>query len=86
MRNMYKDDYTLEDYNQVTDACSTRIKKLLQRRFEELEQERDAINDYYRHEDLYLKQAAVDDEEYLLRVLLQSLEQGTAQRKAMRKK
>lgn len=83
---MYKDDYTLEDYNQVTDECSMRIKAHLQKRYEELEEEHDAINDYYPYEDLYLKWAEVDDEEYLIRFLLKSLDQGAIELKAKRQK
>lgn len=83
---MYKSDYTLEDYNRVTDECSARIKNLLQKRYEELEEMRDAINDYYPHEDLCLKWVEVDDEEYLIRFILKSLEQGIAEVKDKRKK
>lgn len=83
---MYKSDYTLEDYNRVTDGCSVRIKNLLQKRYEELEEMHDAINDYYPHEDLCLKWAEVDDEEYLIRFILKSLEQGVAELKTKRKK
>lgn len=84
--NMYKKDYTLEDYHKVTDECSARIKNLLQKRYEELKKEQDAVNDRYPYEDLYLKWEEVDDEEFLIRFLLRSLEAGTAELKAKRKK
>ena len=35
---MYKDNYTLEDYDKATDECCERIKKLLLTRFDELEE------------------------------------------------
>lgn len=73
---MYK-SYSLEEYNKVTDECSERIKALLEKRFKELEEWRDAINDRYPFEDLYLKWTEVDDEEELIRRLLKHLEKST---------
>ena len=66
---MYK-DYQTEDYLRVTGECKDRIRSLLQSRYDELEEERDAINDRYPYEDLYLKQEAVDNEEAIISHLL----------------
>ncbi len=70
---MYK-SYPVEEYQRVTAECADRIKKLLQTRYDELEETRDAINDRYPFEDLYLKWAEVDDEEKLISQLIKHLD------------
>lgn len=82
---MYKDNYTLEDYDKATDECCERIKKLLLTRFDELEELREAINDRYPFNDLFLKWVEVSDEEYLIQYLLNQLEPGIAEVKEKRK-
>ena len=74
---MYEDDYTLENYIRITDECSDQIKNKLQKRYDELEEQRDAINDRYPFEDLYLQWAKVDYEEELIRSLIIHLNERT---------
>jgi len=78
---MYK-SYPIENHLRVTDECAERLKDLLQKRIAELEEIRDAINDAYRHEDLYLKWDEVGDEEALIRLLLEHLQNDTEKLKA----
>lgn len=70
---MYR-NYTIKDYLRVVDECYERIKGILSSRQHELEGRRDAINDRYPFEDLLLQQAAVDDEEDMIRMLLEYLD------------
>lgn len=81
---MYK-EYSAEEYLRVTDRCSARIRNILESRYSELEEQRDAINDRYPFEDLYLKQAEVDDEEKLIRLLLKYLASCTEEMKSSKK-
>ena len=74
---MYK-EYSADDYLQVADECSARIKGILQIRYDELEELRDAINDRYPFADLFRKYAEVDYEEALIWNLLKHLEKCTA--------
>ena len=74
---MYKDDYILEDYIRIVDESSEQIKNKLQRRYDELEEQKDAINDRYPFDDLYLQWAKVDYEEELIRSLLLYLAECT---------
>ena len=53
---MYK-DYSTEDYLIVADESSARIRNMLETRFHELEELREAINDHYSSDDLFLKWA-----------------------------
>ena len=78
---MYK-SYPIEDHLRVTDECAERLKNLLQNRFAELEEIRDAINDGYRHEDLFLKWDEIDDEKALIQLLLEHLRNDTEKLKA----
>lgn len=78
---MYKDDYTLEDYFRVADDCAAQIKNKLQKRYDELEEQRSAINDGYRFEDLYIQWAKVDYEEELIRSLLKHLDESALKMK-----
>ena len=78
---MYK-SYPIEDHLRVTDECAERLKDLLQKRFTELEEIREAINDGYRHEDLFLKWDEIDDEKALIRLLLEHLRNDTEKLKA----
>lgn len=78
---MYK-SYPIEDHLRVTDECAERLKDLLQKRYAELEEMRDAINDGYRYEDLFLKWDEVDDEEALIRLLLKHLKNDAEKLKA----
>ena len=75
-------DYPVEDYLRVADECSARIRNLLNDRYTELEEMRDAINDRYPFSDLFLQQSAVDYEEQLIRRLLIHLESETLELKA----
>lgn len=81
---MYK-TYPIEDHLRVTDECAERLKDLLQKRYAELEEMRDAINDGYRYEDLFLKWDEVDDEETLIRLPLVHLKSDVIQFKAEKK-
>lgn len=78
---MYK-SYPIENHLRVTDECAERLKDLLQKRYAELEEMRDAINDGYRYEDLFLKWDEVDDEEVLIRLLLKHLKNDAEKLKA----
>ena len=71
---MYK-SYPREDYIRVMDECAERVRSILQTRYDELEDLRDAINDRYPFEDLFLKWAEVDDEEEMIRQFLMRLEE-----------
>ena len=73
---MYK-SYSVEDFLLVTDKCSERLKDILQKRYAELEEMREAINDRYPFEDWLLKCSEVDDEEELIRRLLKHLQTDT---------
>lgn len=75
---MYK-NYPLEEYIRVVDGCAERVRSILQTRYDELEDLRDAINDRYPFEDLFLKWAEVDDEEEMIRQLLLCLTTRTAE-------
>lgn len=77
---MYK-YYDMNDYLRVADECSLRIKAILQTRYDGLEEWRDAVNDRYPFEDLYLKMAEVDDEERLISELLEYLTSRTEEMK-----
>ena len=77
---MYK-NYPLEDYIRVVDECAERVRSILQTRYDELEDLRDAINDRYTFEDLFLKWAEVDNEEEMIRQLLFCLTTRTAEMK-----
>lgn len=77
---MYK-SYSKEEYLRVADECSSRVKNALLTRYNELEQEREAINDRYPFEDLFLKYAEVDNETLLIEKLLEHLEICTLQMK-----
>ncbi len=79
---MYK-SYSREDYIRIVDECAERIRSILQTRYDELEDLRDAINDRYPFEDLFLKWAEVDNEEELIRHLLERLEECTGNMKEM---
>ncbi len=70
---MYK-NYPPEEYRKVADECKERLRALLQARYDELEEFREAINDRYPYEDLFLKWAEVDYEEELIKTLLKYLE------------
>lgn len=70
---MYKSDYTKDDFVLVADECSENIKKILQDRYNELEEMRDAINDNYRLDDLFVAQAKVDYEQKLIHNLIKYL-------------
>ena len=83
---MYKLDYTVDDYLRVTDSCGDRLRALLNSRYAELEDVRDAINDRYPFEDLFLKCAEVDDEEFLIQKLLEYLDSCVLERKEFKKK
>jgi len=78
---MYK-SYQIEDRLRITDECSERLKNLLQKRYNELEEMRNAINDRYPFEDLEHKCDEVDDEEMLIRQLLEYLKDATKLLKA----
>ena len=77
---MYK-NYPLEEYIRVVDECAERVRRILQTRYDELEDLRDAINDRYPFEDLFLKWTEVDDEEEMIRQLLLCLTTRTAEMK-----
>lgn len=83
---MYKTDYTEDDYFRVTEECAERIRKILQDHFAELEDMRDAINDRYPFEDLFIAQAKVDYERYYIRCLLKHLDECTIKKKKEIKK
>lgn len=83
---MYKTDYTGDDYIRVADECSARIRKILLDHYAELEEERDAINDYYPWEDLFLAQEKVDDGREFIRSLLKHLDECTTKKKKEIKK
>ena len=70
---MYR-HYSAEDRLHVAEECAERVKSILRKRYDELEEIRDAINDRYPFEDLYLKYDEVDYEEALIRLLLGYLE------------
>ena len=78
---MYKTDYTKNDFILVADECSARIKEMLQRRYNELEDMRDAINDRYPFEDLFIAQAKVDYEKKLIQNLIEHLKYCTLELK-----
>ena len=80
---MYRFDYSLDDYLRVTDNCANHVKMLLQTRYDELEHIREAINDRYPFEDLFLKQAEVDDEKFLIHRLLEYLDSCVLERRKM---
>ena len=80
MIKMYK-SYSREDYIHIVDECAERVRSILQTRYDELEDLRDAINDRYPFEDLFLKWAEVDNEEELIRHLLECLEEWTGHMK-----
>ncbi len=73
---MYK-KYETKDYIEVLEKCSINIRNILMHRFTELEEMREAINDYYPYEDLELKCAEVDYEEKLIKVILEQIEEKT---------
>ena len=81
---MYRFDYSLDDYLRVTDNCANHVKMLLQTRYDELEHIRKAINDRYPFEDLFLKQAEVDDEKFLIHRLLEYLDSCVLERRVKR--
>ena len=83
---MYKTDYTEDDYFRVTEECAERIRKILQDHFAELEEERDAINDFYPWEDWFLAMQKVDDGRYYIRSLLKHLDECTIKKKKEIKK
>ncbi len=70
---MYK-DYPIEDYLRIDDECKDRVRRLIQDRYVELEEERDAINDWYPLDDLYLKWKKVDDEVAIISHILSRLD------------
>lgn len=70
---MYK-KYPVEEYLRVADECRERVRLLLKNRYNELESERNAINDHYPFEDLFLKWEEVDDEEAIIEHLLSRLD------------
>ena len=74
-------DYPKEEYLRVAEECAGRLRRLLTARFQELEEERDAVNDRYPFDDLFLKWAEVDGEEALIRRLLQHLERCAGEMK-----
>ena len=78
--------YPVESHLRVIDECSAHLKNLLQTRYTELEEMRDAINDGYRYEDLFLKWDEVDSEEALIRLLLEHLKTDTEKLKAEKNK
>ena len=75
---MYR-HYTLEEHLRITDQCAAKLRELLLTRYGELEKLRDEINDRYPFEDLYLRQDEVDDEERMIKRLLEQLEANTAE-------
>ena len=82
---MYRFDYSLDDYLRVTDNCANHVKMLLQTRYDELEHIREALNDRYPFEDLFLKQAEVDDEKFLIHRLLEYLDSCVLERREFRR-
>lgn len=70
---MYK-NYPVEEYLRVADECRERVRQLLKTRYDELESERNAVNDHYPFEDLFLKWEEVDDEEAIIEHLLSRLD------------
>ena len=74
---MYRFDYSLDDYLRVTDNCANHVKMLLQTRYDELE--------HYPFEDLFLKQAEVDDEKFLIHRLLEYLDSCVLERREFRR-
>ena len=78
---MYKTDYTNNDFILVADECSTRIKEMLQERYNELEGMRDAINDRYPFEELFIAQTKIDYEKKLIQNLIEHLKCCTSELK-----
>ena len=78
---MYR-HYSAEDRLHVAEECAERVKSILRKRYDELEEIRNAINDRYPFEDLELKCDEVDDEEMLIRQLLEYLIDATKLLKA----
>lgn len=72
--SMYK-NYPPEEYRKVSDECKERLRALLQARYDEVEEYREAINDRYPFEDLYLRMHEVDYEKELIEKLLAYLMQ-----------
>lgn len=70
---MYK-YYNAEEFAEVLEKTSSKIRSGIETRLKELEEKRDAINDRYPFEDLFLKWAEVDYEKEILTDLLQQLE------------
>lgn len=71
---MYK-NYPPEEFEKIRQACVERVRTLLQTRLAELSDTREAINDRYPFEDIYLQWEAVDFEEELIKELLNHLKQ-----------
>lgn len=70
--SVYK-DYQSEEYRKVADRCSERLRVLLQTRYNKVEEFREAINDRYPFEDLFLRMYEVDYEKELIQKLLEYL-------------
>lgn len=70
---MYK-NYSPEEYRKVADECKGRLRALLQARYNEVEEFREAINDRYPFDDLFLKWYEIDYEKELIEALLEYLE------------
>lgn len=79
--------YSQEDYIRVVDECAERVRSILQIRYDELENLRDAINDRYPFEDLFLKWAEVEyEEEMISRLLLHLVECAESMKKNVENK
>lgn len=73
---MYK-NYSVEEFTEVLEKISGKVRNGIETRLSELEEMREAINDRYPFEDLFLKWAEVDYEKEILTDLLQQLENST---------
>ncbi len=73
---MYK-NYSAEEFTEVLEKISGKVRNGIETRLSELEEMREAINDRYPFEDLFLKWAEVDYEKEILNDLLAQLESST---------
>ena len=74
---MFYKRYQTEDYLRVADECAARLREILQARYDEAEDLREAINDRYPFEDYDLKCEEIEREEQLVKSLLGQLDRET---------
>ena len=75
----------MDDYLRVTDNCANHVKMHLQTRYDELEHIREAINDRYPFEDLFLEEAEKKKKKFLIHRLLEYLDSCVLERREFRR-